>query len=818
MKKTLLMSIVLGALTVLTAHADFVIGGKTYSADTLVRRQVGPGMVNTIVRIPDMPLNVYMVEVDLNNPNNRVETTYGYGTVGKTELLSNAVQRHRTPTKRPLVACNANFWITGGNFPLAYFGLGTPQGGVVRNDTTVVNFNNTTDVWVGGAQNAGTAGITHDKTIVMGRLKWSGFIYSDKFAQPLEYHNVNRRAVTGEICLYGPPYTRDRIFQNDWVAYGTRGHNQSDNYYLNFVDGSDWNTAGPMRFTVAQIIPGKDKLTLGDYDACLTVTGDANKAVMAALEVGDVIELTSGWATMDADATVQPIGGIENLVTGNAIIMHNGELTARNYEDGYNTPDYSRTCYGTSADGKHLYMMVIDKSASPQYGLSLGCPTDKACEIMRQMCPDVNEIVNMDAGGSAEMLVMGKIINTTTESTPRGVATGWMVEAIGEEDYEVASIAFDQHRLDIPEFSMTKPRILGYNRIGELIDEDVQGFTLTCTDEVGTTDGDVFIAAGDEAYGTVTATLNGMTATAPVHVMPAQPYILLNPLVIDNRDYPIEVAAKMGDKVFFYGTTGIEWSINDSTVATITDGVLRGKQNGSTRMYCNLGPYSMTGSVKVQISDEPYRYEGWDGWTLRGTGAKNLTLDEETGHMTFDYATNRLPNIKMTKNVTLYGLPDTVGLIFNSTMPIDYVQMDTRNYFYTKVNYVMFEPEEGKPYFEPGVDHLLLLNLKEMGGADYVGTYPINIRSIKFTLNKDAEEKNYEINLKALYCHYPGTVEPQPYISGDVNHDGEVNIADVNAVIAVILMDATTPGADVNGDGEVNIADVNAVIDLILNM
>ena len=130
----------------------------------------------------------------------------------------------------------------------------------------------------------------------------------------------------------------------------------------------------------------------------------------------------------------------------------------------------------------------------------------------------------------------------------------------------------------------------------------------------------------------------------------------------------------------------------------------------------------------------------------------------------------------------------------------------------------MFEPEEGKPYFEPGVDHLLLLNLKEMGGADYVGTYPINIRSIKFTLNKDAEEKNYEINLKAFYCHYPGTDGPQPYISGDVNNDGEVNIADVNAVIAVILMDATSPGADVNGDGEVNIADVNAVIDLILNM
>ncbi len=54
-----------------------------------------------------------------------------------------------------------------------------------------------------------------------------------------------------------------------------------------------------------------------------------------------------------------------------------------------------------------------------------------------------------------------------------------------------------------------------------------------------------------------------------------------------------------------------------------------------------------------------------------------------------------------------------------------------------------------------------------------------------------------------------------PY--GDVNGDNEVNIADVNAVIGVILDGAAvTPAADVNGDGEVNIADVNTVIDIIL--
>ena len=53
---------------------------------------------------------------------------------------------------------------------------------------------------------------------------------------------------------------------------------------------------------------------------------------------------------------------------------------------------------------------------------------------------------------------------------------------------------------------------------------------------------------------------------------------------------------------------------------------------------------------------------------------------------------------------------------------------------------------------------------------------------------------------------------------GDVNRDLEVNIADVNAVIDIILGgNDDTPAADVNGDGEINIADINAVIDIILN-
>ena len=56
-----------------------------------------------------------------------------------------------------------------------------------------------------------------------------------------------------------------------------------------------------------------------------------------------------------------------------------------------------------------------------------------------------------------------------------------------------------------------------------------------------------------------------------------------------------------------------------------------------------------------------------------------------------------------------------------------------------------------------------------------------------------------------------------PYGRADVNGDGEVNIADINALIDVILSLETAPqAADVNFDGEVNIADINALIEFLL--
>lgn len=52
--------------------------------------------------------------------------------------------------------------------------------------------------------------------------------------------------------------------------------------------------------------------------------------------------------------------------------------------------------------------------------------------------------------------------------------------------------------------------------------------------------------------------------------------------------------------------------------------------------------------------------------------------------------------------------------------------------------------------------------------------------------------------------------------TGDVNGDGEVSIADVTALVALVLNDLSNEHSDVNGDGETGIADVTALVGLLL--
>jgi hypothetical protein len=91
--------------------------------------------------------------------------------------------------------------------------------------------------------------------------------------------------------------------------------------------------------------------------------------------------------------------------------------------------------------------------------------------------------------------------------------------------------------------------------------------------------------------------------------------------------------------------------------------------------------------------------------------------------------------------------------------------------------------------------------------GEYVLTIPAGAIII-YTLGEDVHELTFNYTIAG----------GSSFIRGDVDGDTNVNIADVTALIDILLNGTVAPeAADVDGDTNVNIADVTALIDMLLN-
>ena len=117
--------------------------------------------------------------------------------------------------------------------------------------------------------------------------------------------------------------------------------------------------------------------------------------------------------------------------------------------------------------------------------------------------------------------------------------------------------------------------------------------------------------------------------------------------------------------------------------------------------------------------------------------------------------------------------------------------------------------------------------IETLKDGQYQTTLPAE--EIKVNSKLMVDGTTYYARCKTTYLDFDGNSHTTSYgpvisfvykdtslLAGDINGDGEINVADVNALIDMILNGDCNACGDVNGDNEVNVADVNTLITMIL--
>ena len=779
-----LVALLMGTVTG-QARDQWTIGDKKYDVDTLIFPHLaGPGVTAAKYDIPELPLKVSVVEMDLTNPYIVMETCLGGEKSVACETPVSMASRNNRPGHEVVGAVNGDFFMTS---PTNEVGL--PLSGQVRNDELVLS-----------SHNRACLVLDNDNRPYIDRLTFTGTVTSGETSFALNLVNRMRYAyeniATNQSFLftrsYGP-VTYDGSSSGKMVLLRPAG------------DPFRWNANGVEQCIIEEIFDAKGSTTIPDGKAILWLKGTyANYA--QSLNVGDELSVSFRLTLNNESQDIN----IHQLIGGsNHIIMQNGQFM----EDW--AERHPRTAIGFNADSTRLYFVVVDGRHLTSTGVTL-----REMKGIFDALGAVNA-VNLDGGGSSCILVNDEVLNHPSDGPVRAVGNGCLFVSTAPDDDEIGIINFEPRCYNLSISATTSFGVWGYNQYGVLKTRDLQGCTFTCDPQVGHFDNEGFFhAVSTPASGNLYAHYNGITATQPVTIKEAQWQLVSDSVVIDQyHSYSININGVSGYGLDKVDPSVVAWSSMDESICAVDDqGVITAVADGQT--FVGSSHPLLADSLLVSVENPKHRVTTIenapidpDTWTVTQSGGKNQVVTALDNGLQIDFigASSRNPYIKIAKAVRLWGLPDTLRLRMEpGEMQLKTVKILIENACGERVT--VEYPVEVSPQGSVVLD----VPVTDVCDVADLGNFPLHLVYYYITYNAVTTGEPYSLKIPGMELVYAAMPQTEP-IPGDVNGDGEVNIADVNFIIDLILTGNMNPQGDVNGDTEVNIADVNAVIDIILN-
>ncbi len=768
------------------ARDQWVIGDKAYDVDTLIFPHLaGPGVTAAKYDIPALPLKISVVEMDLTNPYIMMETCLGADKSVGSETPVNMAIRNNRPGHEVVGAMNGDFFMTAPSNE-----VGLPLSGQVRNDELVLS-----------SHNRACLVLDDDNRPYIDRLTFSGTVTSGDHSFSLNLVNRMRYGYENIAANQSFLFTR---------SYGPKtydGSNSGKMVLLRPAEGEfRWNAIGVEHCVIEDIFDAQGSRTIPDGKAILWLKGTyANQTEW--MNVGDQMDISFRQTLNNGPQDVK----IQQLIGGSDhIIMQNGQ-----FMDDW-AERHPRTAIGFNADSTRLYFVVVDGRHMSSIGVKL-----YEMKGIFEALGAVNA-VNLDGGGSSCILVNDEVLNHPSDGPVRAVGNGCLFVSKAPEDDEIGIISFEPRCYNLSISATTAFDVWGYNQYGVLKTRNLQGCTFSCDEQVGYFDEQGnFHAVSTPATGNLYVSYNGVTAAQPVTIMEAQWQLVSDSVVLDRfHPYAININGISGYGLDKVDPSVVAWASSNEEVCTVDEqGVITAVADGQT--FVGSSHPLLADSLLVRVENPTGHITTIENapidpatWEITQSGGKDRVVTALGNGMQIDFtgSSSRNPYIKIAKPVQMWGLPDTLRLRMRpGGIQLKSVKILVETAYGERVTAEL--PIEGTN------DEITIdAPVNSLCDAADLGNFPLHLVYYYITYNSVTTGSQYSLQIPGMelvYANMPP--DEHPPLAGDVNIDGEVNIADVNAVIDVIVSGALLPVADVNGDGEINIADINAVIDIILS-
>ena len=704
------------------------IYGVMRQIDTIEYKQVGPGTMYCYAKMPELPEDFHVLTIDLENQYTEIETFLGKDCIAGTELVTSACNRHTREGHDAYCGVNGDFFNVASNYE---YPLGMPRGGSIQNGEVQVAPSNESWFWAFATMDV-------NKKPVLDYMIFGARVIIDE-NNTYHFNRVNQAWETCDLTLY-----------NRFAGSVTRPYENHEGFdtmertevVVELVEGEKWGLNKRTKVKVRRIVKNIDGGEPIAADETVLSGVRAAATFLDQLSVGQELEVEMAIFRPDSS---QPL--VEQLIGGNAMILQNGELTERNTGDSYNVSRYPRTAIGASKDGRWLYLFVCD---GKNVGGSVGLTTTEVCGILKNI--GAYNIVGMDGGGSAEMVVNHAIVNKPADGNERSVGNGWMLVSTAPTDSVISYLRFHNHKLEVPTFASYQPRIMAYNQYGTLLDDDVQDFSLSCDENIGTCDGKVFTATSSVVNGNLTVKVGGVEYTAPLQVIAADVAVRLDSVVVDQDiDYPIEVLS--GDMLV--NPAALDWTIDNPEIVSVDEnGLMNGLQNGRTVVRCELDGKQDSLVVISEINEAIMTAETAD-WTVKSSSNSKWkttfhpATEEENAKLTFTYSTQRAPYVQLSAAMRIYSLPKKIAFTFNPNAALfsDVTFEVKANNERTSTSVKFYD-------ITPNKEQTLVVDLAKVFNVDDMIIYPLTLSYIKFNINTAIEKTDHVVDIKSLQLIY----------------------------------------------------------------